>query len=266
MSGTEPTPSAPAKKTPVARKSGAKKAPATRTSPAAKKPSATSKAPAKATASSTELPVEVEPKPADGTAGPRPEQGSHEPVRPDPATSAESATSTDDVEPVEAPAPPARRGRAVPLVLVALALALAVAAGVLAWANHRQAQELAAGEEAMDVVPSRIEELLSYTPSTVASDITTEKQWLTGDFADELTARITDRVAPAAEEAEVTTEASVTAVGVDTQSRDRVELLLFVNVTTSTAKAEEPEVQGSRVRVVAQRVGDDWLISDLVPV
>ena len=142
---------------------------------------------------------------------------------------------------------------------------LLLALVALVVVNVLHVREESPRDEVPKTVADHVVKLLSYTPTTVASDLGKEKAWLTGDFEDQYTELVTQTVAPAAEKGGVTAEASVSGRGVVSSSHDRVELLLFVNITTTRSASKDPEVQGSRVRVVAQRVDGTWKISDLSP-
>lgn len=176
-----------------------------------------------------------------------------------------------DEEPWEAeptapkPTAPARSGKG-NAALLAVAVLLAGALAALAVVNHRHDAETAARAEASKVVTAHLTRLLSYTPATVSADLERERRWLTGSFLDEYTTLVTDTVAPAAVRDKVTAKASIVARGVQAATADRVEMLLFINVATTRAGAAKSDTQGSRVRVVVEKVDGDWLISSLSPV
>jgi Mce-associated membrane protein len=58
----------------------------------------------------------------------------------------------------------------------------------------------------------------------------------------------------------------VVAGGGESAERDRVDLILFVNVLTESRELTEPRVAGSRLRVTVENVDGDWRISALDPV
>lgn len=189
---------------------------------------------------------------------------SHEPmIKSEPIDLDEEPFETASIEPAAPVAAPTRRGL---LVMLVVALLLAVALVALVVINQRHDAEADASAAASEVVTAHVTQLLSYTPATVVSDLDTEKEWLTGGFLDEYTALVTDTVAAAAVNDKVTVKASIVAHGVQAASTVRVEMLLFINVSTTRAGSAKPETQGSRVRVVAEKVDGDWLISTLAPV
>lgn len=162
--------------------------------------------------------------------------------------------------------PDLRRGwRSWPTVPV-LAVGLLLAVLVVGLVNLRHDRAVTAGDDAVAAVEPHVEQLLSYTPSTVASDLDTEREWLTGDFARDYDDLVTGTIAPAATAGGVETTASVTGVGVDSSSSDRVVMLMFVNVSTTSTAAPEPQVSGSRLRVTALEVDGEWRISEIRPI
>lgn len=147
----------------------------------------------------------------------------------------------------------------VPVALVALA-------GLLFAANARHEANQRGGEDARKVVAGHVEQLLSYDYREIDEDLESEGDWLTGSFADEYASLVTDEIAPAAEKAQVVTDARVSASGVASTGHHEVELLLFVNVTTRSTELDEPRVSGSRLSVRAEYVDGEWRISSLDPV
>lgn len=155
--------------------------------------------------------------------------------------------------------------RSVPLLPLA-AVVLLVAVLVIGYLNLGHDRDVAAGEDAAEAVEPYVEQLLSYTPATVGSDLDDEQEWLTGDFARDYADLVTGTIAPAATGGGVATQASVTAVGVDSASSDRVVVLMFVNVSTTSTAAPEPQISGSRLQVTALEVDGEWRISEIRPV
>lgn len=160
----------------------------------------------------------------------------------------------------------ARRGKRSRPIVPLLACGLLLAVLVVGFLNLRHDRAITAGDDAVAAVEPHVEQLLSYTPSTVASDLDVEREWLTGDFARDYDDLVTGTIAPAATAGGVETTASVTGVGVDSSSSDRVVMLMFVNVSTTSTAAPEPQVSGSRLRVTALEVDGEWRISEIRPI
>jgi len=145
-------------------------------------------------------------------------------------------------------------------------IALAGLAAFLFVVNARHDAAEADGAEARKVVAGHVEQLLSYDYRSIEEDLAREKGWLTGSFADDYSALVTDEIAPAAAKVKVVTDARVGASGITSTDNDEVELLLFVTVTTRSEELDEPRVSGSRLAVTAELVDGEWRISALDPV
>jgi len=150
-------------------------------------------------------------------------------------------------------------------VVIVLILLLALASAVLAFDDGRSAARDRRAVEASNVGTERVAALLSYTPSTVRSDLDSELGWLGGDFHDDYAELVEKTIAPAATKAGITVKAEVVASGVEKVDGDKVTLLMFINVDTTAKKIKTPRLTGSRVRVVLQEDGDDWKIVSFTP-
>ena len=163
------------------------------------------------------------------------------------------------------------RGRLRPVVAVTvvLLLGLVITLHVLragedsgvASASAVPTKQVATGELA-----GRLQLLLSYTPSTVRSDLAAESAFLTGTFKSAFEALVEETVAPTATEFKISTTAEVVETGVIEAGPQQVVALVFVNVTTDSTQLPEPRLSGSRLQITLDRVGDDWLISELDPI
>ena len=58
--------------------------------------------------------------------------------------------------------------------------------------------------------------------------------------------------------------AEVIASGIVRSGDDRVSVLVFVNRPTTNKQIKQPVVYKDQVTVTLQRVGDSWLVDDLV--
>jgi len=150
--------------------------------------------------------------------------------------------------------------------LGAVVIALVVALVWVVRTDHRDASRDRAAAQAKATAATSIASLLTYTPTTVSTDLAKESRLLTGSFAKDYRRLVTEVVAPAAKKGQVSTKADVTGVGVTSAQPDAVTLLVFVNVTTTSKDATDPRLSGSRLRVTLDRVGATWRISALDPV
>lgn len=171
----------------------------------------------------------------------------------------------------EAAAPPATepgRGRApwIPAWVLGLLGALAavcVAAAIWAW----QAGDDTAVEDATSAAQSAAEQaivpVLSYDYEDLEADQQLATSYLTSSYRkdyDQLFGVIEDN-APSTQ-TKVTAE--VIASGIVRSGKDRVDVLVFVDRPTTNKLTPEPVTYKDQVTVTMQKVGEDWLIDNLV--
>jgi Mce-associated membrane protein len=190
-------------------------------------------------------------------------QQDHEPTEEQPEVALADATGDEaDQEPQLA------LGRSLlwSALLVVVVLTLAVGAGIATWKNHREAQLRNRSKEASGAARTSVVKLLSYTPSNVLEDLGNESELLTGSFKDNYEQLVRTTIAPASAESQVTANATVVTSGVVKRGRDRVELLMFINVSSTSKQSATPNVTGSRVLVTVKRAGGAWRISAIKPI
>ncbi|KUI31768.1 hypothetical protein AU195_08400 [Mycobacterium sp. IS-1496] len=195
------------------------------------------------------------------------------------AATTESATSSDVVtepscvdedEPTTPPTRPPRGERGwknvgVWVVLPVLAFLLAIAAGLLKWQYAGlHGSDVAAGP-ALQAARDGTVAMLTYRPDTVEQDLTTARDFLTGDFRDSYSSLVNDVVIPGAREQQVSAEAKVAAAATVSAGVNRAVVLVFVNQTTAIGNGP-PSDLASTVRVTLDNVGGRWLISDFTPI
>ncbi|MBP2364806.1 hypothetical protein [Pseudonocardia parietis] len=122
--------------------------------------------------------------------------------------------------------------------------------------------------DAVDAAARTTTALLSYDPQSVDGVVERVGGELTPEFRADYGVLISQVVAPATAEQQVTTEAQVVGSAlVPEESRgDRVVALLFVNQTTRAAEDGAPRVAGSRVEVTMNNVDSRWLVAGITPV
>ena len=86
---------------------------------------------------------------------------------------------------------------------------------------------------------------------------------MTSDYRTEY-AKLFEVIKANAPETGTKVSAEVVASGVVRSGEDRVSVLVFVNRPTTNKQVEDPVVYKDQVTVTMQRVGDDWLVDDLV--
>ncbi|MGG7104018.1 hypothetical protein [Rhodococcus sp. 24CO] len=153
--------------------------------------------------------------------------------------------------------------RAISVVLVAV---LAIAACALLWIRRDTAALESVRADAMAQAPALVEDLLTYTSEMVDRDLAAGAGGATGTFRDEFVEFSATTVAPQSKVQGISTSARVVDVGLLDTTRDRVELLMFVDQITTSFAQPAPASSSSRVQVAVERVGDRWLVSELTPI
>lgn len=110
--------------------------------------------------------------------------------------------------------------------------------------------------------------LLSYDPQRVNGLVDRVSGDLTEAFRTDYGTLISQVIAPATEQQQVTTEAEVVGTSVipEETGGDRLVALLFVNQTTRAGQEGAPRIAGSRVKVTMDDVDGHWLVADVKPV
>jgi Mce-associated membrane protein len=207
-----------------------------------------------------------------------PESPEAEPARP-----VDLGNQPADVPPAaavrEAPEEPARSGRPVPWpVMVGLAVLavvlLVVAAGPfvdgLGWKDYRDVAEQSDIDSARRTAPAAAERaaaaILAYDYKSLEADRDAAAQFMTEDYRKQYLDTFDGLVLELAVERKTRVEADVRASGVTAAGPDRVEVLLFVNqTTTSTANSGEPQTALNRVVFSMVRQGESWRVDDIKP-
>lgn len=172
---------------------------------------------------------------------------------------------------VEAAAPPAAEpgaggARWVPTWLLGLLGALAavsVAAAIWAWQAGDDTAVEDATSSAQSAAEQAIEPLLSYDFKTLEADQKRAQGYLTADYRkdyDQLFGVIADN-APSTQTKVV---ADAFASAIVRSGKERVAVLIFVDQLTTNKVTPEPTTYKNQVTVTMQKVGEEWLIDDLV--
>jgi Mce-associated membrane protein len=203
-------------------------------------------------------------------AGHRPARPTTPAVRPDePAELAPEQTTEELAEEqpeVAEEYPGARGGRKSQVSVAALAVLLAATltvGGILGqktWGNHRNEQGRAAAAGAASKAAALV---LSYDYRRLEQDFAAARTTLTPDFATRFDAT-TKVVGEQAVKTKATVKADVREVSVSNSSADVVNVLLFVNqTTTSTVTQGKPRVDMNRARFTMVRSSDGWLVQEV---
>jgi Mce-associated membrane protein len=214
-------------------------------------------------------------RPDEGLA-PTPER-LEDPVAPDPGPHDEA--HHDEAHSGEVPAAeppddhaPGTGGPSWPVVavlgVVALALVLAAAwLGLATW-DYRAVRDQDAVDEASRTAPAAAERastaILSYDYGSLDADEKAAERYMTPAYRKQYADTFDRLVRPNAAKVRAKVQAEVKASGVAHADADRVNVLLYVNQsTTSTADSGQPQVALNRVQLSMVRRDGTWLVNDI---
>ena len=145
-------------------------------------------------------------------------------------------------------------------VLLVATLAVGGVLGQKVWSNHQDEQ----GRDAAAGAASKAAALvLSYDYRRLKQNFAAARATLTPDFATKFDAT-TKVVGDQAVKTKATVKADVREVSVSNSSPDVVNVLLFVNqTTTSTVTQGKPRVDMNRARFTMVRSGNGWLVQEV---
>lgn len=162
---------------------------------------------------------------------------------------------------------PSWRSIAVLGVVALLLVAVAAVLGLGTW-NVREVRQQDAVAEATRSAPAAAERasaaILSYGYESLDADEKSAERYLTQAYKQRYADTFDRLVRPNAAKVRAKVEAEVKASGVAHADADRVDVLLYVNqTTTSTANGGEPQVALNRVQLSMVKVGSTWLVDDI---
>jgi Mce-associated membrane protein len=150
-------------------------------------------------------------------------------------------------------------------LLAGLLVLLLVAAGVTAWVWTQESAE--AVEESTRTAQSAAEQavvpILSYDHQTIEQDQQRAHGYLTEDYRSEYD-KLIEVIAQNAPRTQTVVEAEVVSSGIVRSGEDRVQILVFVDRPTTNKLSREPVVYKDQVTLTMEKVGDDWLVDDML--
>lgn len=158
------------------------------------------------------------------------------------------------------------RTRAVPTWLLGLLGALAavcVAVAVWVWQAGDDTAVEDAARSAQSAAERAIVPVLSYDYETLEADQERAKSYVTGDYFKDYD-QLFGVIAENAPSTQTKVSATVIASGIVRSGTDRVDVLVFVDRPTTNKLTPQPVTYKDQVTVTMQKVGDDWLIDNLV--
>nr|WP_260407985.1 hypothetical protein [Planomonospora venezuelensis] len=143
---------------------------------------------------------------------------------------------------------------------------LAAAVAVMLTDLGRLRSHETAGREALAVARSVAPDMLSYDHRTIEEDFARAGGYTTGELTGHYRLLLTT-LGPRARQQRAVQSATVTGAAVESARPDRVEVLLFVNMSTVKAVPgeEKPrrQVSQGRARFVMARQDSRWLVAGL---
>ena len=151
-------------------------------------------------------------------------------------------------------------------LIVAVGLLAAVVVGactVLVSTQPSDASIADATRQAQSAAERAIVPVLSYNAAHLEQDQQTADGYLTADYRKKYD-QLFEVIKQNAPRTKTVVTAQVVASGVVRSGDDRVSVLVFVNRPTTNKQVKTPVVYKDQVTVTMQKVGNDWLIDDLV--
>lgn len=160
-----------------------------------------------------------------------------------------------------------RRAWWVRVVILAVAVGVALGMGIWQTMDARridQAADAPARKAVVEAAQSTVVTLLSYTPDNAETQLKANLPLLTGDFHDSYDKLISDVVIPGAREKNITATAQVPAAAVESLTRDRAQVIAFINQSVKTG-TDAPKDTASSVRIGMRKIDGRWLIEAFDP-
>lgn len=190
------------------------------------------------------------------------------PPTPGSATAAPPPPAGEESRSELAPVPwPVMAGLAL-LAVVLLVLAVGPFVDGMGWKDYREVSAQSEVDSARRTAPAIAEQaataILAYDYKSLESDRDAAAQFMTPEYRKQYLDTFDGLVMKTAVERKAHVEASVRASGVTAAGADRVEVLLFVNqTTTSTANSGEPQTALNRVMFSMVREDGTWRVDDI---
>lgn len=150
-------------------------------------------------------------------------------------------------------------------VVVILGALVVVLAATVLWFMFQTMNNSAAasaGQDAQNAARTAAQTILSYDYRSLNSDMAKAEALTTGSFRQQYEADA-PRLLGLAKQAKGVVQANVWQAGIVSESPSQVTVLLFVDQTTTQASNQTPQLSQNRVKMVMQKVGGNWLVSQL---
>ena len=124
----------------------------------------------------------------------------------------------------------------------------------------------AAQRNAITAARRRVPAMLTYDYRRLDAFLRQAPANATGPYKADFTRLIQTVIGPAATRDQVTANAEIKTVAVVEAHADQVQLLIFVDQTTTSRVGKTGRVAGGRLTVTMTRAGNTWLVADLTAV
>ena len=169
-------------------------------------------------------------------------------------------TAEDGADTAAVSAPNRRRPSARTAVVAAAFAALVGATGFLGWQVWQQHQITAAGEEAQRAAVSYAEVLTSIDSDKVDENFKEVLDGATGEFKDMYTQSSVE-LRQLLIENKATARGVVVESAVQSVSKDKAVVLLFVDQSVANAKLPDPRIDRSRMKMTLEKLDGRWRAS-----
>lgn len=150
------------------------------------------------------------------------------------------------------------------LILLVLLVAVVAAGVVFLFLENRRLETVASARTAaVSAARSHAEALFSYDYRSIEDDAAEGRAATIGEFRKQYVATFEEVLFQQARQQETVVTAQVRAASVISARADQVVVLLFVNQATEKKTLEATKVDGPRVVMTLDKVGDKWLVSDV---
>jgi Mce-associated membrane protein len=183
-----------------------------------------------------------------------------DPIEAEPTES--DTTESDPAESEEDGLAPGRpRGRsAVRWIAAAVLVAVLAVAGVEGWQLFQHHQRDVAAAQALEAAEEFTLTLTTIDPNAIATNVSDVLDGSTGEFKD-LYRQSSEHLSALLIENKATARGMVIDSGIKSATKDKVEVVLFVDQAVSNATSPEPQLDRSRVVMTMEKVDGRWLAS-----
>lgn len=150
------------------------------------------------------------------------------------------------------------------LIGVGVLTLVLLAATAYVWTRPSDEGVEEATRTAQSAAERAIVPILSYDAATLDEDQQAAHAYMTSDYRKDDYDPLFEVLRDNAPATGTKVEAEVIASGIVRSGEDRVDVLIFVNRPTTNKQQKQPVVYKDQVTVTMEKVGDDWLVDDMI--